>query len=132
MVLEPLALEIAEVDRDGVRAELDEQAREPGLEQRGAPARLRGTAAVGPGREIEDPLAAHRLEGSECGAEASDELLQDLVELRLAPPLSLQVVAAVEAVQRGRQEDIVIPGAFLAWRPAQRAAGLRYPGGRRG
>src|SRR5947209_19153048 len=64
VVLEGLALEIAEVDRDRLGTELDEQPREPGLEERGAPAGLRGAAAVGSRGEIEDPLAAHRLERS--------------------------------------------------------------------
>ena len=104
MVFEPLALEISCVERDRVRAELEQQTGEPRLEQRGAPAGPWRPARVGPGRDVEDAFSSHARERSEGALDARDELFEDRCDLRLARDLAREIVALVKPVERASEK----------------------------
>lgn len=99
VVLEALTLEVTAVERHRFGAELQEQASEPRLEQRGAHSRLRRPAGVRSRGDVENALATYTLERAERALKPADELVEDLRELRLVRDLAAQVVLLVEPLE---------------------------------
>lgn len=100
MVFESLAVQIARVDRDRRRAELEQQTGEPRLEHRGAPSSPRGPTRVGARRDVENAFSPQARERSEGALDASYELFEDRRHLRLARDLAREIVALVKLVER--------------------------------
>lgn len=104
MVFKSLALEIARVERDRLRAELQQQAGEPRLEHRCPPPGPWRPARVGSGRDVEDAFPAHARERSEGALDARHELFEDRCHLRLARDLAPEIVALVKLVERASEK----------------------------
>jgi predicted CoA-binding protein len=100
MMFEPLAIEISRVERDRFRAELQQQAREPRLEQRGPLSRIGRPARIRTRCDVEDPLSPNALERSERALETDDETIEDRGELGLAQDLAAKVVTIVQLPDR--------------------------------
>ncbi len=96
VVLEALACEIAAIERDRLRAELECEPCEPWLEESGPLARRWRPARIRSRRDVEDPLATNTRERPERALEPADEFLEDRRELHLAADLAPELVALIE------------------------------------
>jgi uncharacterized protein len=107
MVLEPLRIEIAAVERDRLGTELEQQPREPRLEERGASSGRRRSARIGSRRDVEDPLATDARKRSERALEPADEFIEDPDEVRLSRDLAPKAIARVQLVDRAREQLVL-------------------------
>ena len=104
MVLEPLVIEIAGIDGDGLGAQVAQQAREPRLEHRRPLPRRRRPARVRSRRDVEDPFAPHTRERPERRLDTPDELFEDRGKLWLPRDLARQIVTLVQLLERAREK----------------------------
>ena len=104
MVLEALVLEIAAVDGDRLGAQLEREACEPWLEERGALSRRRRPARLRARRDVENAFSPNARQRSERALDAPDEFLEDPFELGLAFHFARERVALVQARERMREE----------------------------
>ena len=102
VVLERLAGEVAAIERDRFGAKLEQQSREPRLEECRPPTRRRRPARVRARGDVEDPLPADARERRERTLQALDEFLEDGNELGFARALAAQPVVLVELRDRPR------------------------------
>src|SRR5438132_4999927 len=107
MVFEALLLGIAAVDGDRLGAQLEREAREPRLEERGALSRRRRPARVRAGRDVEKAFSPNARQRSERSLQAPDELPQDLFELGLACRFTRDRVPLIQARERVGEERAV-------------------------
>jgi hypothetical protein len=104
MVLERLVRQVADVDPDRSRSELEQQPTHPRLELRGPLARDRRPARVRPAGDVQDGLVPDRREGAERVQEPVHELRDDRLEVRLRRDLRRETMPDVQLEQSATQQ----------------------------